>query len=405
MNDNPKRQLFHRIQSIYVLPLARGMYLLMALISLVTIIGGSIFAFYLQTLMSRQPSIVPIPPQYRETAPVADISTRTVDLTMVSARLEPPTNIRFIVTTGEIEAPLRQGAPLGYFIADTPNKLASFPDGISILGGRDAELFEKTFDSEHKMIGLKARTALSSEITDVLHDIKDKKTRTFEISVTARDQYGIRSPATNISIVLNFGPEPIISLEPQPEPEQEITELQKIAGDIAKTIEPTMSPERKHLYQMATAVPRRCGVADSDQIFVVNYRRAFEEVRSHLSTLNVEAFYVGLCESWKDALQRESLERERIARVQAAAYRQAEDERARAQAHNYDVLRKHETEVYQAKENTSLTISVIVGALATFLSISIILAFMAIEGHSRAVREAIESMARISEERKNSEVA
>jgi len=395
-----RQRWFHRIQSLYVLPLARGMYLLIALVSLLVVVGGSIYALYLQAVIASQPSSVPIPPPYQESGSPVAATAQTLDIGLVGSRLEPPTNIRLNVRAGTITAPLRRDEVIGYFQADTKNNLATSSEAISILGGKDADFFERVYDAQSKAIGLKGTALLEKLIADELFDIKEPTSRNFEIRIVARDRFLMLSEPTNISFTLNFGPKVVAASEPMIESKPELTELQKIAADIASLIEPSEEDSTySKAYYTATKVPERCNVSDRDQRFISNYRRAFDQIRPRLNATNVEAFYSGLCDAWKDVLMRESAERERVERLQGATRRQAEDVRASAQAQNYNLQRQHEITVMQAKANTWLTMTVVGSALAIFLSISLILAFLAIENHSRAVRTAIESLVRISEEK------
>lgn len=397
--DQSRRQWFLRLQSAYVLPLARGIYLMIALGCLLAMIGGILFAVYLQALIANPPSTVPVPPPYRGSVPTVQLPAAKVDLALVGARLDPPTNIRFVVTAATINEPVREGAVLGHFLADTPNQLAPLPDGLSLIGGRDAELFERRLDQATGAIGLAARAALAAEIGNTLRDIKAESTRTFEIRVVARDRYGITSAPTDLSFALTFGPAAAAIAAPASTAPPAPTELQATAREIAQIIEPEVNPAQFSAYQTAVKVPERCGTKDADQTFVANYRRALEEIRPRLTKANVEAFYAGLCEAWKGVLEREAQAREDAQQEQWAAQRAAEEERSMAQAHNNEVLQTYEARVFAAKAQTTVAMSVIGGALAIFLSVSLVLAFLAIEGHSRAVRAAMESMVRMSEGR------
>jgi hypothetical protein len=153
------------------------------------------------------------------------------------------------------------------------------------------------------------------------------------------------------------------------------------------------------VYKAALKVPARCGVNDNDQSFLANYRRVVEKVRPQLTAANVEAVYLGLCEAWKDVLSREATAREQAERHQRTAQRAAEEARARASAHNDELLLRHESRVAEAKVQTIQALTLVGGASALFLSVSLVLAFLAIEGHSRAVRAAMEAMVRLSEDR------
>lgn len=90
------------------------------------------------------------------------------------------------------------------------------------------------------------------------------------------------------------------------------TELEKVAGDIAKAVVSEASPERVTAYLGALEVPKRCGAEGQNQAFVASYRQAFEQARTWLSAENVEAFYQGVCEAWQDVPGREAAAPEQV---------------------------------------------------------------------------------------------
>jgi hypothetical protein len=393
-----------RIQNTF-LPLAKGIYIVAALGSLLTVIGGAAFILYLQSVIARPPKTVPIPPPYADSAAQSGGATaQEMDFALVDKRLVPPENVRFNVTIGTITAPLRQedNVVLGYFTADTKNGL----DRVD-LQGRDAALFEAIFSRQRQQIGLKPTSALVNEIVETLRDIQEEKERRFEIEVIARDQYKNRPPEpTTISFSLRFAPKSPPSAAPEapwpevaePEPSgSESTELEKIAGDIAKAVVSEVSPERAAAFSQALKTPEECGANKQNEAFVANYRKAFELVRDRINADNVKAFYTGMCEAWKNVLQREAAARRQAEEERAAARRGAEEARVQAVAFNNAALARHQAESLAARATSYLTMSVVGGALAAFLSISLIVAFLAIEGHSRAIRQAVEAMVKVSE--------
>ncbi|MBK8638394.1 MAG: hypothetical protein IPN92_08935 [Chromatiaceae bacterium] len=290
---------------------------------------------------------------------------------------------------------------MGHFVAETPNQIAAYPEGASILGGPDAERFTRGLDEKSKMVGLAATPMLASEIAEALRDIKEEQQRTFQIRVAMRDQFGTTSAAEDISFTLRLAPALLVSPEPKPDPQTPPTEIQKIAREVAKTIEPTVNPAHFSAFEKATKVPRQCGASDTDQVFLGNYRRAVEDARLKLTSANVEAFYTGLCDAWKAVLKKQADAREQAEQLVRAAREQAERARENAQAHNSALQQRHSEQVFQAKAYTAVTLSVIGGAIGIFLAVSLVLAFLAIEGHSRAVRLAIETMVRVSEQGKS----
>ena len=396
--DPPKRQWLLRLQSAYVLPLARGIYLLIALACLVTVIGGGLYVLILQASSAGTPAQEPLPPVYQGSSGSSNLPAREIDLAAVERRLTAPGDIAFSVATGTISEPLAEGTLLGFFRAGTPNELAAYPDGISILGGPDAPLFDRVQGERPGAIALTPRPELLAQIESQLASLQAPETRRFELRIIARDQYGITSAPTDISFSLKFAPAASAPAAAAAEsaPAPALTEVEKIARDIAQTLEPTVNPAHFAVYRTASEVPGRCGTRNDDQAFLASYRRAFDELRESLTSRNIEAFYQGLCEGWETAGLREAAARQQADQEAREARRIAEEARSRVAQRNAQAMRAHEAKVQSAKAQSALVLSVIGGALAVFLSVALMLAFLAIEGHSRAVRAAVESMARMN---------
>lgn len=405
-NDRVGRQWFPRLQSAYVLSVARGIYLVIALGSLLAVLGGLVYVGYLLATIAGQPETVPIPPSYQGTETPLSPSDRTLDLAVVGQRFEPPTNVRFQVASSTWTVPPKAGQVLGYFLADTPNGLASFPEGVSVIGGRDAELFERVPDGASKKNSLAARAALVAQVAEALQVIQEPTNRTFEIRVVARDQYGTASAPMDLAFDLRFAPKPAASATAPPSaPPAQPTALEAVASEVARIVEPEVNPAHFAAYRTALKAPSRCGASDSDGPFIADYRRALEEVRPRLTSTNVEALYAGLCDARKELLKREAAAQERVEQQQRAAQRAAEEARERAQAQNNELQRRHAAQVNEAKERTQQTMAVVGGALVLFLSVALVLAFLAIEGHSRAVRAAMEAMVQMAQGRASHEPA
>lgn len=401
----PEPRLFNRFPSVLVLPVARAIYLFIALISLVVVAGGIVFAVYLQLSTAGQPRTIPVPPPYQGSLSVPNPPLEALDLSVVGARLKPPTSIRFVVTAGVIATPPKQGTVLGYFVADTVNQIAAYPDGVSILGGTDAERFVRALDQKSNKAGLALTPMLASELAEALRDIKEEQQRSFQVRVVMRDQFGTSSAAEDVAFSLRLAPAPAAGPEPKLDSMAEPTELQKIAGEVAKIVEPAMNPARVSAYAKAQLVPRRCGASDGDQIFLADYRRAVEDTRSKLNAANVDAFYTGLCDAWKEVLQTQAAAQEQAEQLARAERDQAEQARASAEEQNRYLQQQHAAWAYQATAYTGVTLSVIAGALGIFLCVSLVLAFLAIESHSRAVRLAIQTLVSASAHRKSADAA
>ncbi len=405
-NDPVGRRWFLRLQSAYVLALARGIYLVIALGCLLAVFGGLVYVGYLQATTAGQPETVPIPPPYQGTETPVAPSDRTLDLAVIGKRFAPPTNVRFQVASSTWTVPPAEGQVLGYFLADTPNGLASFPEGVSVIGGRDAELFERVPDRASKKNSLAARPVLVEQVAEALRDIKEPTSRTFEIRVVARDRYGIASAPMELSFDLRLAPKPAASTTAAPSaPPAKPTELEAVASEVARIVEPDVNPGHFAAYKTALKAPSRCGASDSDGSFIANYRRALEEVRPRLTAANVEVLYAGLCDAWNEVLRREAAAQERLEQQQRAVQWAAEEARERAQAENDEMQRRHAVQVNEAKQRAQQTMAVVGGALFLFLAVALVLAFLAIEGHSRAVRAAMEAMMQMGQGRATHEPA
>lgn len=397
--ESAGRQWGLRLQSAFVLPLARGIYLAIAVGCLLTVIGGALYLAFLQATTVGEPALVPVPPAYEGDAATRGPGERTLDLAVATKRFEPPTKVRFQVASSTLTEPPRVGQVLGYFVAETSNGLGDYPEGVSIIGGPDAELFERVPEGASRKVGLAARPALVEDIGSRLRDLKEATARTFDIRLVARDQFGITSAPMDLSFSLRLAPKVATTAasEPPPELPAQPTELQAVAREIARIVQPEVNPAHFAAYQTALKLPVRCGASDGDgSPFVADYRRALEELRPRLTAANIEAFYGGLCDAWKDALQRHAAEQERAEQQRRAAQRVADAARERARAQNNEAMRQHEGRVARAKAQSTLALSVMGTAFGLFLSLSVVLAFLAIEGHSRAVRAAMESMAALS---------
>jgi hypothetical protein len=385
METTNKSIILNKIQSLYVLPIARSFYLFIALVSLITVILGCIFSVYLQASISR-PAPKTYIPTYNESGDLLSF----IKTNVVENHINQPKNIIFISSKQQVNEQITEYKLLGYFQADTFNKIAQFPEGFKIVGGRDEKLFKEAFDSENKTTALQATSILADDLNKMLAEGKYTKDRTYEIKVIAKDVFGLTSLPMDVSVKLNFeSPKPNAVEEP---PDQELTDLQKIARDIARTIEPNVNAQYFIIYKNANLVPSRCGATSDNHEFIINYRKAFEQVKKQLNSSNIEAFYFGLCQAWKDAQSQKQVEHDRVLA-----------ERNKAIASNEYILDKYNDDISREKATLAIAITIVGGALATFLSISIVLAFLAIEGHSCAVRQAIEAIAKTANSRGNSE--
>jgi hypothetical protein len=391
----PGRNWLLRLQSAFVLPLARTLYLSVALLSLIVGLGATAVLLWAFLTGSGQPTLQREPPPYQGSAVAPPAVARTLDLDTVRRHVGPPTDIRFVITSGPFSAPPPVGEPLGYFVAESPNGVADHPDGVSVLGGPDAGLLERIQHPGTGRTGLAANQRFVERMREDLAGITAPQRKSYGVRVIARDRFAIASEATDVTFELELVPPTAAPASPSAPPVTvQATALQGIAGDIARTLQPEVNPEQFRLYNRALQVPGECQAADDDGDFLTGFRDAFNELKPRLSAANVEALYSGVCAAWADVRAREEQALAAADAAEDAAYRRAEDAREAVRQRNQAALEAHERRVFQAKAAGGVALLVIGGALSAFLSVSLVLAFLAIEGHSRAVRTAVEAIAR-----------
>ena len=388
-----------RLQSAFVLPLARTLYLSAAVLSLIVGLGAAAVLVWAAITGAGHPSLEPEPPPYRGSASAssAPAASRAMDLDTVRRHLGAPSDIRVIVTEGRFSAPPPVGTPLGYFAAESVNGLAPFPDGVSILGGSDAELLERISFPGTGATGLAVNQRFVERVREDLAGLTAPQRKCYALRVIARDRFGTVSEVADVTFELELAPPAAQAPDPaQPGPVP-VTALQELAGEIARTLQPEVNPEQFRIYNRALQVPGECNAGNEDDDFLRGFREAFTEAQPRLNTANVEALYAGVCAAWADVRARKQEAREAADAAEQAAYRRAEDARARVRQRNQAAMEAHERRVFEAKAAGGVALLVIGGALSAFLSVSLVLAFLAIEGHSRAVRAAVEAIARTSE--------
>ncbi len=391
-------QIFNRLSGFFLIPIAKIIYAVIAIVCLLAIVGGLIFIIYLQASTAVRPETVPVPPPYHEPTPNASLpSNQKIDINIVKNKITPPSKIKFINTIGLINAQLRPNIIIGYFVAETANEIAPYPDGLSIIGGHDAEKFERAFDQRSQKIGLAPTVALLNELNSSINSIKQEQTKKFSIRVVMRDRFGMVSVPADVTVEIIIAPPPALNTNQPVETKSEQAELQKLAIDIAKHLEPVVNPAYFDAYKKAEKLPGKCGVANDNLEFIFNYRKAFDETKTQLLTSNIDAFYEGVCMAWKEKINREIAEQELKENERRAAMNKAEEDRRVVEQYNENIRRDHALKVMAANGISIVTLIVVGSALATFLGIAILLAFLAIENHSRAMRMAITSMVKIND--------
>lgn len=383
---NLQHRWIDRLQGDLVLPTARTLYLAGAFAALAALVISLLAVLWFQLSSLRPMPTIPAPPT-RSTAAVV------MGLGPIDARLAPPTNVRFIVDQALISDILTDHAILGHFEASTPNGLANPPDDFQVIGGSDEALFvtdqamvsadSRAADPAGAAIRpgtvLRAAPALVDQINAELPTLTAQKARAFELRVLATDATGVNAPPLTVTFNLIYGPKGAAPLPVAPAAAAE-SPLTKLAREIALVVDPARTPAYFEAFDRAVAMPQICGADEA--VFTPQYRAAFDHARPKLKAANIEAFYTGLCESWSLGIR----EREQAGNAAQAqwANKVAAAEIARAET----ALKK-----FKAKTLRNLALLFVGGALVTFLTIAVLLAFLAIEGHSKAVRQVVELLA------------
>ena len=380
-----------RLQGDFILFAARTLYFWAACVVFVAAVAGLVAIAYFEVIVWKPVPLVNVPPPYKA-------QPGRIDLDVMEEHLAPPKNLHFKVLIEYIDQPLGGIEPIGYFAADTPNGLAEHPDDFQVVDGGDSEFFELVeggyrLANGQRRTALRPADALVRDINELLWVVEESQTREFEITVYARDVYGIVSGPQTVNFTLEFGPPKVTvadtAMPDGTESEEGISELQRLAAEIALVVDPGKTPDYFQAYGRAVELPQRCGARSSDDEFVSNYRLAFERVRSDLAASNIEAFYTGVCEAWRQYRDVQRRERQK-----------AEAARNEARADNHRRLANAEVDRVWAATNRNFTLMFVGSAIALFMVISLFLAFLAIESHSRAIRRASEVLA----ERENRKV-
>lgn len=361
-----------RLQSDLVLRTARTAYLAIACVCILFFVVGLALALLMQVSTWRISIDKPLPPARAATV-------ESIAMGIIDAKLAPPTNLRFVSRL--IDGPLRAGDFVGHFDADTPNGLADFPDDFEVIGGKDAALFEVS--SRGRRSALSATAELADLINAARVGLTGAVRRDFVLRVLARDSAGGRSTPADLMVPIVYGPSTL------PAAREIVSEIPNVPPELlalAKAIALKADPQRTDVYfetqKAAVRTPGRCGVAMGDPRFLAEYRRAYEHVSERLTPGNVRPFLASMCDAWRDAVQRGS-----------AAAAESQSARAAVMARNFEARARLSLQKAGAKGVRNAALTFVLGAFMSFLAVALLLAFLAIEGHSKALRLAVETLA------------
>ena len=369
----------NRLQARVIMPTARTLYLVVACGALATIVVALVALAIFQAGTMQSARLEPIPTVVQGPAP--DIPMNVVD-----AHLQPPINIKLVVNLPYISHPLKGDELVGGFTAYSRNGLAEAPDDFIVIGGKDADLFERTTftDGASQRTGLRAKPTLVESINKVLPSLTGAQTQTFQVEVLAYDRYHVRSAPTTVSFDLTYGPaaaskQALASTASGSKPE---TDLERLADEISLVVDPEGTSKRFDARARALEIPKQCGATNVAE-FLADYRKSFEHAKASLSGENIEAFYAGVCDAWS-----------RVVSAEAVAREKAESARTAAIARNSAAQASAAAKRLASVGLRSISLTVVAGALGLFMIVTLLLAFFAIENHTKAVRLAVEAIAR-----------
>jgi len=368
--DTEANSGFRWLQSKFVLSTARRVYLIVACFSLLAAILALISVLLFQLLSYAPAPEVPVPEARAPHAVAMDSST-------VARSLAAPTNLRFVSL--QITPPLGPNDVVGYFDADTPSGLAAFPEDFDIFGGTDAADFERAPVNVRFDYGTITRAGLKPS-QDLLNKINQRipVKPSFSVLVVARDRFGNVTKPQKVEFSLALeGARPAAS-----PPREEMTDLQILAREIALRLDPNKTPVYFQEYDRAQRVPEHCGASPENADFVRGFADAFHVLKAKLNTGNILAFYAGVCAAWQEGVKKEQSEQ------------QASDSaRGEALAESMAAKSAYEMRKLSFAVMKHASLYAFFSALTVFLFISLFLAFLAIENHSDALRQAVQALA------------
>lgn len=366
------RSLGRRLQSDLVLRTARGFYLVAACFSLGALLLAAVVAVLAQGSTLRFAVDRPVPE-------VQSVTVEGISVDDVAARMAPPQALRFIADPQAITFNISEGQALGYFDAETPNQLAAYPDDFDIVGGEHAALFILSRHPGNGRAGLRASALLAQQFTEARNAGGGTARLSYTLRAVARDRAGQVSAPTDVTVIIDLAP--LGSAPTAPAADPSLTDLQTLAREIALAVDQQQTDVFFDIVRSAQRTPRLCGAEETPD-FVAQYRLAFEGVRDRLRRDNVELFYRGVCDAWNAAAERGQARR---------ASDQADADAVIAR--NAQQRAELDAQKRTARMVRNIAFGIAGTALAAFLAIALFLAFLAMEGHSKALREAVEGLA------------
>ena len=367
-----------KLRGYSMLDVGRTTVVIAASLSVLLVVGGLLVAFVYEMGTWSKPSKLPVPRLYNEKPIVIDVN-------VLDARLAPPTNVRFVNTIGPISSALKKNQILGYFTAQSANKLAAPPKDFLIIGGADSEYFERRIDTRNNRSVLVPSSALLNFIENQLAPETGSKTHNFFLTLLAYDEAGNRSEPTSVPIPLVMGKLAVAPKEGTDTPGVQATQsaLDTLASEIAFSVHPERPPKADFMtvFKIARGVPKRCNVASNDAQFLENYRRAFDHLKGRLTAANVESVFMGLCDAWSTAVAEER-----------SALTLSKRNREEMMQYNYQVLAEDQRHDVGLRSSRNFWLLIVLSTIGVFFLLVLLLALLSIERHTRALHSHINAL-------------
>ncbi len=205
--------------------------------------------------------------------------------------------------------------------------------------------------------------------------------------MVASNRFGISSRQL-LTVSLPYAPAhktapPTPSSRPSPEPARPaaLTQLELISRRFALAVDPARTPLFFQAYQMAHELPARCDAAGSKG-FLNGFQSALAKASPLLNANAAPGFLRLVCLSWTQSIQHQ----QRLAAQVEIARRNAV-----MKQNALDVRTQEEAAVARVRRDSALL--VLAGVVGTFLIVALVLAFLAIEHHTRTLGIMVEKLA------------
>jgi hypothetical protein len=371
-----RRRDWDAVQSLWLLPAARRLYILGALGAVAFAVFALLIALVFQFLTFGSAPQARVPDS-------GQITVKPIDPTNLNALFEGPQRVR--IDGVAVKRPVTEGAIVARLAADTPFGMARFPEGYVMVGGANQALFSEDDDPDNAGgTVLRARGKLPAILNSLPEGARTSPSA--HVRILAKDANGNLAQPAMIRFRIPFDiaetpgaqPHSTETVEDASAPEA----LQATVAGLARLAGTPGSPEYFDAYDYAKAEPQRCEAKD-DVAFFAAYVGAFAHLRDRLTKDNVQTFYHGLCEAWSGQLQ--------AARLEAQ-----QQDQARAAVVAKNVAAEMASSVWKGWARTvrDAALAFAIVCICFFMTVALFLAFLAIEGHSNAMRIAVEALAR-----------